>query len=72
MKTIEIMLSMDGYNCSLWKRFSDTNLYMKIKDVKNLLNFFLSVYVRVSNKYILFKKSRGYWIYKYNENADHY
>ena len=43
-KTSEIMLSMDGHNCSIRKRFSDIDLQMKTKDIKNLLNLFLSVY----------------------------
>ena len=33
---------MDGLNCSIRKRFSDVDLKMKTKDVKNLLNFSLS------------------------------
>ena len=44
-KTSEIILSMDGHNCSIQKRLSDIDLYAKTKDVKNLLNFFLSVYL---------------------------
>ena len=39
-----MMSSMDGHNCSIWKRFCDIDLSTKTKDVKNLLTFFLSVY----------------------------
>ena len=40
------MLSMDGHNCSIRKRFSDIDLYTKTKDVKNLLNFFSQYIMR--------------------------
>ena len=38
------MLSIDRHNCSIRKRFSDIDLKTKTKGVKNLLNFFPSVY----------------------------
>ena len=38
------MLSMDRHNCSIRKRFNDIDLKTKTKYVKNLLNFFPSVY----------------------------
>ena len=43
------MLSKDGHNCSILKRFNDIDLWTKTKAVKNLLNFYLSVYKSFEN-----------------------
>ena len=51
-KTSKIMLSKDGHNCSMRKRFSESDLLTKTRR-KSLLNFFFSVYVYIFQLYAM-------------------
>ena len=60
-KTSEIMLSIDGHNCSIQKCFSEL-IYGRKPDVKNLLNFFLPVHYETPIMQLQISKPRQYAI----------